>query len=361
MKNIVTIIGARPQFIKASTVSPKLAQSNSVNETIVHTGQHFDDNMSKVFFRELGIPEPKYNLGINSNSHAEMTGKMLMSIEKILIDEKPDIVLVYGDTNSTLAGALSAAKLNLPVAHVEAGIRSFNKHMPEEINRVLTDHVSELAFAPTDSAVKNLKNEGFDQNKIVMVGDVMYDAAIQHGQKATLESFESNFPSLTPSEYALATIHRAENTDKPDFLESIVNALLQVAKQLPIVLPLHPRTKSKLMQYGFYSEVATELTLCEPLGYFEMLLLEKFSRLIITDSGGVQKEAYFHQKPCVTLRRETEWPELVEASWNTLVAPNNEAGIVDAVLSSTTPSEDYNFLYGEGDASNKIVEKLLNL
>lgn len=361
---IVTIIGARPQFIKAATVSRVIAEYNKeltndqepIAEVLVHTGQHYDENMSDVFFEELNIPKPDYHLGIGSASHGAQTGRMLEEIEKVLLKEEPDRVLVYGDTNSTLAGALAAAKLHIPVAHVEAGLRSFNRQMPEEINRILTDHIADMLFAPTQTAVNNLKNEGINEDKIFLVGDVMYDAALYYSKRAAEKSNILEQYHLQPQQYILTTIHRAENTDNPLRLRAIFEGLSQVAKEITVVLPLHPRTREALTRENLYETVIHSLVVIPPVGYLNMVMLEKNARLIATDSGGVQKEAYFYRVPCVTLRQETEWVELVEAGWNVLVEPFDPEQIATNVISRLKYKGDVStHLYGQGDASVKIL------
>jgi UDP-GlcNAc3NAcA epimerase len=353
---IVTIIGARPQFIKAATVSRVFRNTPNATEVLVHTGQHYDSNMSDVFFEELDIPKPAYHLGIGSSNHGTQTGRMLEAIEGVLLDEKPDWVLVYGDTNSTLAGALAAAKLHIPVAHVEAGLRSFNRKMPEEINRILTDHASDLLFAPTEIAVKNLHNEGLS-SKTHLVGDVMYDGALFFAAKAEKESRILEALKLTSKSYILATIHRAENTDDPQRLNAIFEGLSVVAKTFPIILPLHPRTKVALKREGIQVN-SKGLHLIEPVGYLDMVMLEKNAKLIATDSGRVQKEAYFYRVPCVTLRDETEWLELVESGWNSLIPPTSKEDIAKAVLNNLSSSGNHVNLYGGGHAGQMIVNLL---
>ncbi len=358
---IITIVGARPQFIKAAAVSRMLRSTEGVKEILVHTGQHYDANMSDVFFEELEIPRPDYNLGIGSGTHGAQTGKMLEAIEKVLLEEKPDWVLVYGDTNSTLAGALAAVKLHIPVAHVEAGLRSFNRHMPEEINRVLTDHASDLLFAPTKTAVINLRHEGIPEERIKLVGDVMYDAALFYGKRAERQSQILNKLGLKPKGYVLATVHRAENTDDPVRLKVIFDALCEIAREIKVVLPLHPRTREALIKSGIYDKVASGICLTEPVGYLDMVMLEKNACLIATDSGGVQKEAFFYRVPCVTLREETEWVELVELGWNLVVPPFSVGEIADAVrsrLGSFKGVEENP--YGEGHSAVKIASYLIN-
>lgn len=352
---VVTVIGARPQFIKAAVVSRAFQKSNQVDEVIVHTGQHFDSNMSDVFFEEMSIPKPKYNLNINGLGHGAMTGQMLEKIEEVLLEEKPDWVLVYGDTNSTLAGAIAATKLHIKVAHVEAGLRSFNMKMPEEVNRILTDRVSNVLFCPTDQAVDNLLKEGYANIDayIVNIGDVMQDAAMFYSSKAKIGNLE------IPSDYILCTIHRAENTDDPQRLKSIIDALNKISQNTDIVLPLHPRTRLKLDAIGFSFETS-KIKFIEPVGYLEMVYLLKNCSLVMTDSGGLQKEAYFFSKYCITLRDETEWVELVNNGYNSLVGSdyNQIINEVERQLKSGD-LEKSDYLYGRGDAGEKILEKLL--
>ncbi|MBP9989946.1 MAG: UDP-N-acetylglucosamine 2-epimerase (non-hydrolyzing) [Bacteroidales bacterium] len=352
---IVTIVGARPQFVKAAVVSRSIANHDGIEEIIVHTGQHYDANMSDVFFREMEIPHPHYNLGINQMSHGAMTGRMLEQIEGILIKEKPDYLLVYGDTDSTLAGALAASKLGIPLAHVEAGLRSFNMSMPEEINRILTDRVSNILFCPTNTAVQNLKLEGYDNinASVVRSGDVMYDAALHYAQHAKAPNV------ALPKDYILCTLHRAENTDNPQLLGTIFKALEEISHNImPIVIPLHPRTKAKLQAIKFNFEQSPILFI-NPVGYFEMIHLIQHSQLIMTDSGGLQKEAYFFEKKCVTLREETEWVELVEVNANKLVGADY-SDIIEGVNSMLAHPADFSAkLYGDGHTGDAIVEYLL--
>lgn len=348
---LVTIIGARPQFIKAATVSRAIATRDDISEVIVHTGQHYDVNMSDIFFDELAIPRPDHHLGIGGGSHGAMTGRQIEAIEAVLLNEKPDCLLVYGDTNSTLAGALAAVKLHIPVAHVEAGLRSFNRRMPEEINRILTDHASDLLFAPTETAMHNLSQEGIPSERSHLVGDVMYDAALFYGNHASKPDWFGALP-VQVGEFVLATVHRAENTDDPQRLTDILSGLSASGKQ--VILPLHPRTRQRILSLDL--PVIGNLHLVPPVGYLEMVWLEKNCALIATDSGGVQKEAYFHGKPCVTLRDETEWVELVEAGWNILTGSNPDR-IATALASYTLPQ--LNPFYGEGDTATKVVEKVL--
>ena len=352
---IVSVIGARPQFIKAALVSKKLREKG-LREILVHTGQHYDFNMSDVFFKELNLPEPDYYLGIGSGLHSEQTGKMLMELEKVYIKEKPDLVIVYGDTNSTLAGALAASKLHIPVAHVEAGLRSFNKQMPEEINRVLTDHVSDLLFTPTKIAVENLHKEGITKN-IYNVGDVMFDVALESIKKVNENEIINNY-NLQRKNFILTTIHRAENTDNFENLKNIWEALNELAqKGYNIFFPVHPRTKKALENFNLLKQRNESLLVAEPVSYFEMLALERNAKIIITDSGGVQKEGYFWGTPCVIPRNETEWIELIEIGFNILTGADKDS-IVKAVedienrnIGDNTPKD----LYGSGNASEKIV------
>lgn len=343
-RKVLTVVGARPQFVKAAAVSRAMARLEGMREIMLHTGQHFDANMSDIFFEELGIPAPDYHLGTAGGSHGEMTGRMLAAIEAVLIEEKPDWVLVYGDTNSTLAGALAAAKLHIPVAHVEAGLRSFNRRMPEEINRVLTDHVSARLYCPTGAAMRNLADEGIRKG-VLHVGDVMYDAAIDARQRAQSGADILARIGLEPGRYSLATIHRAENTDDAARLRAVIGHLEQVAEERTVVLPLHPRTMQAVARFGIS---LNRLKVIEPVGYLEMTALLAGCVDVHTDSGGVQKEAYFHGKPCVTLRDETEWVETVEAGWNRLWSVpdyRHPRQVIDE--------------YGSGNAAELIVSDLL--
>ncbi|MCB5363228.1 UDP-N-acetylglucosamine 2-epimerase (non-hydrolyzing) [Pusillimonas sp. CC-YST705] len=349
MKKIITIVGARPQFIKASVVSKSIKESGAMQELVVHTGQHFDANMSDVFFEQLGISKPAFELGIHSAKHGEMTGRMLIEIEKILIQEQADRVMVYGDTNSTLAGALAASKLHIPVAHVEAGLRSFNMQMPEEINRILTDQLSDILFCPTETAVSNLRAEGFESKPVAIhnVGDVMQDAALHFAAKAVPPSGLQGHTG-----FILATLHRAENTDDLARLADIVQALNDVHKNLAtVVLPLHPRTRKAIQQAGIHLEVEV----IDPVGYLEMIWLLEKAELVMTDSGGVQKEAFFFGKSCVTLRDQTEWVELVEVGANTLVGADPERIRAAAQSAFGRRVQDTQQLYGGGQAAARIV------
>jgi len=358
---LVTIVGARPQFIKAASVSRAIDRhnqasakgSNQIQEIIIHTGQHYDHNMSEIFFKELEIPEPRMNLGVGSGSHGRQTGQMLIRIEEALVSQNPDWVLVYGDTNSTLAGALAAAKLHIPVAHVEAGLRSFNKKMPEEHNRVLTDHSSDLLFCPTESAVKNLNNEGITKG-VHKVGDVMYDSMLHNTKLAAECSNVMEYIGLQSKSYALATIHREENTNNIDRLSSIIKALDQIAANgLPVIAPLHPRTLQFIRKY--HTEIKY-VTVVEPVAYLDMLTLEKNAKLILTDSGGVQKEAFWMKVPCATLRDETEWVETVESGWNVLVGANT-GSIINSTNLANQPNNITNIL-GDGKTAENIVSIL---
>lgn len=349
---IATIVGARPQFIKAASLSREIAKHSNVEEIIIHTGQHFDANMSDVFFEQMEIPKPNYNLNINGLSHGAMTGQMLEKIESILVAEKPDWVLVYGDTNSTIAGALAAKKLHIKLAHVEAGLRSFNISMPEEINRILTDRISDVLFCPTDIAVNNLTKEGYNNFncKICKSGDVMQDTAIFYTQKEQSPTID------IPNKFILATIHRAENTDDKERLSSIIEALNIIAKDTPIILPLHPRTANIIKNSSFNIE---NLTIIDPVGYLEMIYMLNRCQLVMTDSGGLQKEAFFFKKPCITLRDETEWIELIEHGFNTLVGANTDK-IIEAYQSQKMDLSFTKDLYGSGKASEEILNQLLS-
>jgi UDP-GlcNAc3NAcA epimerase len=364
MPKIVTVIGARPQFVKAAAVTRALRSVSGIQEVLAHTGQHYDDNMSAVFFRELGIAEPAYNLAIGSGSHGAQTGRQLVALEEVLLKEQPDWVLVYGDTNSTLAGALAAAKLNLPVAHVEAGLRSFKRQMPEEINRVLTDHCSQRLFAPTEGAVRNLEYEGIAGKQVCLVGDVMYDVALQSAGRALAESKVLQQLGLKPRSYVLATIHRASNTDDPARLQTIMEGLGLAVQERPVVFPVHPRTRLAIeglkSPKGSLGSANGKIRLIPPVGYLDMVALEAAAAVIATDSGGVQKEAFFHKTPCVTLREETEWTELVEAGWNRLCPPNTPEAIRDAILTVIGTKGADIHPYGQGNASTKIAESLAN-
>jgi UDP-GlcNAc3NAcA epimerase len=341
---VASIVGARPQFVKAAMLCRALGRSG----VLIHTGQHYDADMSDVFFRELEIPRPRHHLGIGSGSHGAQTGRMLEAVERVLLRERPDWVVVLGDTNSTLAGALAAAKLRIPVAHVEAGLRSFNREMAEEHNRVLADHLSDALFAPTARAVENLRNEGIPARRIRRVGDVMFDAALHYGSKSNGRILGKL--ALEPKNYILATVHRAENVDRPERLRAILDGLSSV--RLPVVLPLHPRTRSRLRS------APARLRIVDPLGYLDMVALERNARLIATDSGGVQKEAFFYRVPCVTLRTETEWVELVELGWNRVVPPTSARRVARGIEASMDRRGSPSRVYGDGRAARRIVEIL---
>lgn len=356
---ILTVVGARPQFVKAAVVSRNMALQGSIKEFILHSGQHYDDNMSAIFFEEMRIPTPHFCLNINGGHHGEMTGKMMAGIEQKTLEIRPDALLVYGDTNSTLAGALAGAKLHIPVVHVEAGLRSFNMRMPEEINRILTDRISQILFCPTINAVENLQREGFDQfdNRVELVGDVMQDAALFYAADAC--SMAKVFPSLEleAGSFLLVTCHRAENTNHPERFHQIVQALNQLAERQTIIFPVHPRTRQLLKTQSIHNN----LKLIDPVGYFDMILLLKNCQLVITDSGGLQKEAYFFQKFCITMRDETEWVELVEGGYNVLCGA--DAGRIFAAFEQFQtarfkPGEE---LYGGGCAGERIVSSMLEL
>lgn len=383
---LLHVVGARPQFIKMATLTravvPQRQRTEKILEhVIVHTGQHYDIQMSEMFFNELAIPEPGYNLGVGSGSHGEQTGEMLKRTEVVLLKEQPDIVLVYGDTNSTLAGAVAAAKLHIPVGHVEAGLRSFNRMMPEEINRVLSDHASDLLFCPTEAAVENLKREGFTNivndgrlipdpcahlplttghvPVVLNVGDVMYDSVLQNLEVAEKTSTVLGELELVGERYYLATVHRAENTDEPQRLKGILTALQTLAEEGPrVICPLHPRTRKTLSSFDNV-EWPRAVQFIEPVSYRDMLLLEKHAELILTDSGGVQKEAYFMRVPCITLRDETEWGELVDHGWNHLSGadPNRIVESAQVALSSEEERCDAQ-LYGDGHAAERILQLL---
>lgn len=362
---IVTVVGARPQFIKAAVVSRAIAAHNArahpskLKEIIVHTGQHFDEQMSNVFFKEMLIPKPDYHFSFNRLTHGAMTGRMLEQIETVLLDEKPDIVLVYGDTNSTLAGALAASKCQIPVVHVEAGLRSHNMKMPEEINRILTDRVSSVLCCPTQTSMRNLHQEGYDGFgcRIVLTGDVMLDAALHYSKIE--DQFSSKAQKITSGlqQYHLATLHRAENTDEFQKLSDIIGILNILHKHTPVVIPLHPRTKAAIDQY----ELNLECIVLEPVGYFDMIHLLKHCSNVITDSGGLQKEAFFFRKPCITLRDETEWVELTENGYNILAGTNQQRAL-EAVHTFTNHTLQWDVsLYGDGRAGSTIVDELLRL
>lgn len=356
-KKIITVLGARPQFIKASAMSALLKNDSELEEVIIHTGQHYDANMSDVFFQELGIEKPKYALGVGSGSHGAQTGQMLIQIEEILQREKPDVVLVYGDTNSTIAGALAAAKLHIPVAHVEAGLRSFNKKMPEEINRIVTDHISDYLFTPTSTATQHLVNENIPQHKIHQVGDIMYDVILNNLKKAEGTSRILETLNLKTKEFVLITLHRAENTDDKMRLKQIIDFLVHTSQTCQLVFPIHPRTRKVLYEHNLFAVLEQHCQLIEPLAYHDMIILQKNAQCIITDSGGVQKEAFFVQTPCVTLRTETEWTELIDLGVNTLL----DVAIQDLELPrfiSSVRFDDEQSPYGRGNTASLIRQHL---
>ena len=348
---IVTIIGARPQFVKASVVSKALKEAN-VAEYIINTGQHYDDNMAQIFFEEMSIPKPDINLGVGSGSHGEQTARTLIGIENELFIQKPDIVLVYGDTNATIAGALAASKLHIPIAHIEAGLRSFNRLMPEEINRVVTDVISDYLFCPTKLAVKNLADEGITE-QVYNVGDVMYDALLHFTQIAEKSSDALSKLNLIQKSYYLMTIHRPVNANNTDQIQQLLNVLK--SSPYDIVFPLHPRTKNQMEKSGILSH--PKIKFVEPVGYLDMMMLEKNAKAIVTDSGGVQKEAYLHKVPCLTLRNETEWKETVADGWNTLVKDIDE---IPHLLNNLPRPKIWQLHYGNGNAASQIVNILLS-
>jgi len=353
---VVTVLGARPQFIKAATVS-RAFKEVGVEEIIIHTGQHFDRNMSEVFFTEMEIPHPHHNLEINGLGHGAMTGRMLEQVENVLIREKPDCVLVYGDTNSTLAGALAASKLHIPVAHVEAGLRSFEMKMPEEVNRILTDRISNYLFCPTTTAVQNLKNEGFNSfnAEIIQSGDVMYDAVLFYNKKNKSRIVEAL--DINGRSFVLATIHRAENTDDRARLNSICSSLNEINRDSKVILPLHPRTRGLLKQHG----IKLDFDSIDPVGYFDMLALLEQCKMVLTDSGGLQKEAYFFSKYCLTLRDQTEWVELVEAGVNSIVGADMNKILSSFKAASQLKVSSVGDLYGSGTAAQKIAKRLRSI
>jgi UDP-GlcNAc3NAcA epimerase len=356
---IATIVGARPQFIKAATLTRVFRGLPAVEEVMIHTGQHYDQNLSAVFFEQMGIPEPAFNLGVGSGTHGVQTGRMLEEIERTLQQVQPDCVLVYGDTNSTLAGTLAAVKLHIPVAHVEAGLRSFNRAIPEEVNRILTDHASDLLFAPTEIAVANLRREGLSNGRCHLTGDVMYDAALYYGPIAEAESRLLSSLDLVGRDYILATIHRPINTDNLSNLKTILDAFAAVARDIPVVLPMHPRTRHRLLGVGMFEEISRGIRVIEPVGYLDIVMLEKHARLVATDSGGMQKEAFFYRVPCVTLREETEWTELVGLGWNRLVPPVSTAAVVAAIRAALQAGPGLEAEpYGDGHGAERIADIL---
>lgn len=356
---IVTVLGARPQFVKASVVSHAIAQQPGVQEVVLHTGQHHDFNMSKVFFEELGMGAPAYQLEIHGGTHGAMTGRMLVEVEGVLLAERPDLVLVYGDTNSTLAGALAAVKLHIPVAHVEAGLRSFDMHMPEEVNRIVTDHISRWLFTPTDTAARNLRREGFPNSRIVPVGDVMFDVVRHYGARTPASGGIMERLQLLRGAYALVTIHRAENTDESGRLTAILDALEAFSQEIRVFWPMHPRTRAAVQALGRLDVLERSVISSEPVGYLDMIQLSKNAALIVTDSGGLQKEAFFHEVPCVTLREVTEWVELIEAGWNRLAPPRSAAMILEGLHAARNSRGESVSPYGHGDAAQRVVAHLV--
>lgn len=358
MKKIVTVLGARPQFVKAAVLSRIIAKYDTVEEVIIHTGQHYDTNMSAVFFDEMNIPKPKYNLEINGLSHGAMTGQMLLKIEEVLMKERPDLVVVYGDTNSTLAGALASKKLHIKVAHIEAGLRSFNMKMPEEVNRILTDKLADLLLCPTDTAVENLKNEGIESSsaKIIKCGDIMKDAVSYYSQMSDQNSSIISDLNLRENEFVLATIHRQENTDTVDKLKEIFEGLEKIAESKTVVVPLHPRTKAILVQ----NKLTYNLKIIDPVGYFDMLELLKNCNLVVTDSGGLQKEAFFNKKHCIIVREETEWVELLDHALAKIVG-NDKHKMYQAFENYQDSRANFEVnLYGE-NVGEKIYKEILKL
>lgn len=352
---IMTVLGARPQFVKAAVLSRWIQETSGCTEIIVHTGQHFDSNMSDIFFEQMNIPKPHFQLGISSMDHGAMTGVMMQKLEPLLLEQKPDLLLVYGDTNSTLAGALTAVKQHIPIAHIEAGLRSFNMNMPEEVNRVLTDRVSDHLFCPTEQAVHNLQAEGFDSQKVHNVGDIMYDASLYYRSRLKpspdfVKSIEKLDQPLT-----LITLHRQENTDSPERLQNICSALNTLSQEHSMIFPVHPRTRKKMKDL----ELSLPNIRCiEPVGFAEMLYLLNKSQMVMTDSGGVQKEAFFFQRPCITLRDETEWVETVNVGANRLVGADKDK-IIDSYLEMAQNNINFDQpLYGQGDCGQKILSIL---
>ncbi|AKB53003.1 MULTISPECIES: non-hydrolyzing UDP-N-acetylglucosamine 2-epimerase [Methanosarcina] len=352
---IASVVGVRPQFVKASVVSRELRKTNE--ECLIHTGQHYDYEMNKVFFEELGIPEPNYYLGVGSGSHGQQTGEMLRKLEEVLLIEKPDLVLTYGDTNSTLAGALAASKLGIKNAHVESGLRSFDRSMPEEINRILTDHCSNILFCPTQNAVDNLREEGITEN-VYLTGDVMVDSLLLNKEIAEAKSSILTDLNLKNRDYLVATIHRASNTDNIENLQNIIEAFQGLDEN--IIFPVHPRTEKLLRSYGLYESLSSSVTLTKPLGFLDFIKLMNHAKMILTDSGGVQKEAYILKVPCVTLRENTEWIETIRDGWNVLVGSNKNK-IIEAVNEFMPLAKEHRNRFGDGSASNRIAATINGL
>lgn len=360
MMKVLTVVGARPQFIKAAPLSLALQATPGLEHVLLHTGQHYDPQMSRAFFEELDLPEPQHHLHVGSGHHGAQTGQMLQEVERALMQERPDAVVVFGDTNSTLAGALAASKLHIPVAHVEAGLRSGDRSMPEEINRVLTDHISDLMFVPTQDARRNLLREGRPQAQIHLVGDIMLDVARLYAPRAQAQSRVLEALGLEEGGFGLVTIHRASNTDAPARLAAIAEALCRFGARRRLVWPLHPRTRGALEAHGWLERVQAALAVVEPVGYLDMLRLTQGARLVITDSGGLQKEAFFHQTPCLTLRDHTEWRELLDLGWNRLVPPREPQALLEALegaWGAPVPQEAPP-VYGDGDSAREMVRIL---
>lgn len=374
-KRIITVVGARPQIIKAAALSRTIASSfkEQIEELLIHTGQHYDENMSAVFFDELGIPKPNFQLNVGSGSHGKQTAAMLEQMEEIFLAEKPDAVVLYGDTNSTIAGSLAAVKLHIPVVHIEAGLRSFNKKMPEEINRISTDHCSTLLFSPTQAGVNNLRREGFEETagmasldapKVYHCGDIMYDNSLHFSEIASEKSNVLGSLNIDPNRYILATVHRPSNTDKAENLSSIIRAFIEIGKSsgLKIVFPIHPRTKGLIgavLEGNTKTEYEKYITETSPVSFLDMIQMEKNAALVMTDSGGVQKEAYFFQKPCVILREQTEWIEIVETGSAILTGASYEK-IMAAYMSLTEKDLSFPNIFGEGKAANFILDKIIS-
>lgn len=359
---VIHIVGTRPQLVKLSIVSKRIKEQGVLEQQVIDTGQHYNKNLVDVFYRDLEMSRPDFNLEVGSLSHGAQTGRMLEKVENCLQEIKPDGVIVYGDTNSTLAGALATSKIHIPLFHIEAGLRSYNRKMPEEINRIVTDHLSDYCFVPTKNAIDNLIREGIPLEKIFNFGDVMFDVSLEYGKKAENKSRILDILQLDPESYVLATIHRSENTNDRGLLHKIFNALEMVSKRIPIVMPLHPRTKRILESQNLknYNEKVSKVI--EPVGYLDMLMLLKNSKLILTDSGGVQKEAYFYKRPCLTLRNETEWKELLEIGWNKLVDLNvSDNKIAQFITDNMEFIGTRDEVYGSGNASKRIAETIASL
>ena len=359
------VVGARPNFIKAAPIITAIKKyrkdHKDLNYFLIHTGQHYDENMSDVFFKEMGIPEPHYQLSIGSGNHGKQTGEMIGQIEEILLKENPDMLISIGDTNSTLAGAVAASKLHIPIAHIEAGLRLFNKHIPEEVNRLLTDHLSSLLFVPTKLAKENLIKEGMKPSTILQYGDIMYDATLQFDKIAEKKSKILKTLNLEKDGFILVTVHRAENTAHIDHLKIILDSFVELSAQHKVVMPIHPRTKNLLNEHKLLEEYAKHIQVVDPLGYMDMLVMEKNAKLIVTDSGGVQKEAFFQETPCVTLFENTAWVELVELGWNTIVPPISTKLITKSILKvlKKKTKGKKGSPYGKGDSAELMLGKIV--